>query len=75
MDIIIKDIIIKDMNSKTSQFQQGFMLGFGYSIAVGLTISRTVLVCYVYDTVQMHMNDVKELKEKIDGKEKENKVD
>ena len=64
-----------------SQFQQGFMFGFGYSIAVGLTISTTVLVCYVYDTVQMHMNDVKELKEKIDGKEKEtldkkeNKVD
>ena len=70
MDIIIKDIL-KDMNSKSSQFQEGFMLGFGYSIAVGLTISTTVLVCYVYDTVQMHMNDVKELKEKIDGKEKE----
>ena len=75
------DIIIKDMNSKSSQFQQGFMFDFGYSIAVGLTISTTVLVCYVYDTVQMHMNDVKELKEKIDGKEKEtldkkeNKVD
>ena len=59
MDIIIKDIL-KDMNSKSSQFHQGFMLGFGYSIAVGLTISTTVLVCYVYDTVQMHMNDVKE---------------
>ena len=64
-----------------SQFKQGFMFGFGYSIAVGLTISTTVLVCYVYDTVKMHMNDVKELKEKIDGKEKEtldkkeNKVD
>ena len=52
-------------------FQHGFMFGFGYSIAVTLTISTTVLGCYVYDTVKMHMNDVKELKEKIDGKEKE----
>ena len=54
-------------------FKQGLMFGFGYSIAVGLTISTTVLACYVYDTVKMHMNDVKELKEKIVVKEKENK--
>ena len=33
-------------------FQHGFMDGFGYSIAVGLTISTTVLACYVYDTVK-----------------------
>ena len=76
MDIIIKDIL-KDMNSKSSQFQRRFYVRFWlqHCIAVGLTISTTVLACYVYDTVKMHMNDVKELKEKIDGKEKENQVD
>ena len=41
------------------------MLGFGYSIAIELTISTTSLACYVYDTVKMHMNDVKELKQEV----------
>ena len=57
--------------------KEGFILGFGYSIAVGLTISTIILSCYVYETVKMHMNnDVKELKEKNDRKKKkENKVE
>ena len=33
--------------------KQGFMLGFGYSNAIGLIISTTALACYVYDTVKI----------------------
>ena len=47
-------------------FEQGFMFGFGYMSVVGLGISTTVLACHV----KTHMNDVKELKEKIDSKKK-----
>ena len=45
-------------------FRDGFMLGVGYSIAVGLTFSTATLACYVYETVKTHMNDVKELKQR-----------
>ena len=45
--------------------KQAFLLVFGYSITIELTISTTSLACYVYDTVKMHVNDVKELKQKV----------
>ena len=38
-----------------SQFQQGFMFG----IINVIIFSTTVLVCYVYDTVKMHMEKKK----------------
>ena len=45
-------------------FKQGFIIGSGYSIAVGLTFSMAELACYVYDTVKTYMNDIKELKQR-----------
>ena len=35
--------IIKDMNSKSSLFKQGFMFGLGYLTAFGISISMVML--------------------------------
>ena len=43
-----------------SQFQQGFMFGIINENHINVIIfSTTVLVCYVYDTVKMHMEKKK----------------
>ena len=60
--------IIKDMNSKSSQFQQGFMFSLGYLTAFGISISVIILGGWV----KAYTDDIRELKEKtFEGKEKE----
>ena len=55
--------IIKDMNSKSSQFKQGFMFGLGYLTAFGISISMIMLGGWV----KACTDDIKELKQqKVD---------
>ena len=60
--------IIKDMNSKSSQFQQSFMFTLGYLTAFGISISVIMLGGWI----KAYTDDIRELKEKtFDVKEKE----
>ena len=67
---------IKDINSKSSLFKQGFMFGLGYLTAFGISISMLMLG----DWVKACKNDINGLKkivvkEKETVDKKENKVD
>ena len=69
--------VIKDMNSKSSLFKQGFMFGLGYLTAVGISISMVMFGDWVKackdDINGLKKIVVKEKKESVD--KKENKVD
>ena len=55
--------ILKDMNSKSSQFKQGFMFGLGYLTAFGISITMIMLGGWV----KACTDDIKELKQqKVD---------
>ena len=55
--------IIKDMNSKSSQFKQGFIFGLGYLTAFGISITMIMLGGWV----KACTDDIKELKQqKVD---------
>ena len=58
--------VIKDMNSKSSLFKQGFMFGLGYLTVAGISISMVMLG----DWVKACKDDINGLK-KIVVKEKE----
>ena len=61
--------IIKDMNSKSSLFKQGFMFGLGYLTVVVISISMVMLG----DWVKACKDDTNGLKKIVD--KKDNKVD
>ena len=56
--------VIKDMNSKSSLFKQGFMFGLGYLTAFGISISMVMFG----DWVKACKDDINGLK-KIVAKE------
>ena len=62
--------VIKDMNSKSSLFKQGFMFGLGYLTVVGISISMVMLG----DWVKACKDDINGLKKIVDKKDN-NKVD
>ena len=62
--------VIKDMNSKSSLFKQGFMFGLGYLTAFGISISMVMLG----DWVKACKDDINGLKKIVDKKDN-NKVD
>ena len=68
--------IIKDMNSKSSLFKQGFMFGLGYLTAFGISISMVMLGGWV-ECCKDDINGLKKIvvKEKESVDKKDNKVD
>ena len=66
--------VIKDMNSKSSLFKQGFMFGLGYLTAFGISISMVMFGDWV-KACKDDINGLKKfvVKESVD--KKENKVD
>ena len=66
--------VIKDMNSKSSLFKQGFMFGLGYLTAFGISFSMVMLGGWV-KACKDDINGLKKIvvkeKETVDKKEKE----
>ena len=66
--------VIKDMNSKSSLFKQGFMFGLGYLTAVGISISMVMFGDWV-KACKDDINGLKKIVVKESVDKKENKVD
>ena len=65
---------IKDMNSKSSLFKQGFMFGLGYLTAFSISISMIMLGSWVKGCND-DINGLKKIVVKESVDKKENKVD
>ena len=66
--------VIKDMNSKSSLFKQGFMFGLGYLTAFGISISMVMFGDWV-KACKDDINGLKKIVVKESVDKKENKVD
>ena len=66
--------VIKDMNSKSSLFKQGFMFGLGYLTAFGISISMVMLGDWV-KACKDDINGLKKIVVKESVDKKDNKVD